>query len=93
MENPPESDDLSEAEKVAIDFADRFATNHLSIDDQVYDSLRIYFSEAQIVELGASVAFYVGFGRLASTWDFDENLPDHLANNRKGTLHRGAGSQ
>jgi hypothetical protein len=41
----------------------------------VYDNLRKHFTEAQIVELGTTVAFFVGFGRLAATWHMVEELP------------------
>lgn len=75
LENAPEADDLTDAEKAAIDYGDRFATNHLSIDDNVYNNLRTHFTEAQIVELGTTVAFFVGFGRLAATWAMTEELP------------------
>lgn len=76
LENAPEADNLTDAEKAAIDYGERFATNHLSIDDGVYDNLRKYFSEEQIVELGMTVAFFVGFGRLAATWAMTEELPE-----------------
>ena len=33
LEKPQESDDLTVAEKAALAFADRFATDHLAIDD------------------------------------------------------------
>lgn len=76
LEKPAEADNLTEAEKAAIDYGERFATNHLSIDDAVYDNLRKHFSEEQIVELGMTVAFFVGFGRLAATWAMTEELPE-----------------
>jgi len=68
LEQPAEAENLTDAEKAAIDYGERFATNHLTIDDTVYDSLRKHFSEEQIVELGMTIAFFVGFGRLAATW-------------------------
>src|SRR5262245_65595016 len=40
LEQPAKADDLSDAERSALRFADLFATNHLSIDDTVYDDLR-----------------------------------------------------
>ena len=52
-----------------------FATNHLAIDDAVYDGLKEHFSEAQVMELGMTVAFFVGFGRLAATLHMTEELP------------------
>ncbi len=33
------------AERSALDFAELFATDHLAIDDAVYDELRQHFSE------------------------------------------------
>ncbi|MGE0665623.1 MAG: carboxymuconolactone decarboxylase family protein [Sphingomonadales bacterium] len=75
LERPAQATNLTEAEKAAIDYGERFATNHLSIDDAVYDNLREHFTEAQIVELGTTVAFFVGFGRLAATWHMVEELP------------------
>ena len=76
LERPAESSDLNAGERAAIDFADRFATDHLSIDDGVYDTLRAHFTEGQLVELGCWVAFCVGFGRLGATLDMVEELPD-----------------
>ncbi|CAN7309790.1 carboxymuconolactone decarboxylase family protein [Phenylobacterium sp. LjRoot225] len=76
LQKPYEACDLSAAEKAAIDYGERMATNHLSIDDVVYDGLRSFFSEPQIVELGLWVAWCVGLGRLAATWNMVEDLPE-----------------
>jgi len=86
LENPVEADNLSAAEKAAIAYGEAFATNHLSIDDDTYDGLREHFSEAQIVELGLTVAFFVGFGRLAATWNMIEELPESFQDPEAGTL-------
>lgn len=76
LEKPAEADNLTAAEKAAIRFGELMASDHLSIDDGVYDELREHFSEAQIVELGMWSAFCVGFGRLAATWHMVEELPE-----------------
>jgi AhpD family alkylhydroperoxidase len=76
LERPQEAENLSAAEKVAIRYGELMATDHLAIDDAVYADLRSHFSEAQIVELGMTVAFFVGFGRLAATWHMVEELPE-----------------
>src|ERR1700743_618824 len=52
LEKPMEAPDLTEAERAALRFADLFATNHLAIDDAEYESLRRWFDEGQLVELG-----------------------------------------
>lgn len=75
LEKPAEADNLTDAEKTAIRYGELFATDHLAIDDQIHDQLREHFTEAQIVELGMTVAFFVGFGRLAATWKMVEELP------------------
>ncbi|HZU63068.1 MAG TPA: carboxymuconolactone decarboxylase family protein [Novosphingobium sp.] len=75
LERPMEADDLTPAEKLAIDYGERLATNHLSLDDAFHDRLRAHFTEAQIVELGMFCAVCVGFGRLGASWDMVEELP------------------
>jgi AhpD family alkylhydroperoxidase len=76
LERPAEAENLSDAERSALRFAELFATNHLSIDDAVYDSLREHFSEDQLVELGLHCAVALGIGRLSATWDVSDDLPD-----------------
>ncbi|WP_123023596.1 carboxymuconolactone decarboxylase family protein [Mycolicibacterium stellerae] len=78
LERPAEAPDLTDAEREALRFADLFATNHLSIDDSVYDGLRGYFTEDQIVALGLHCAMCVGLGRLAATWHVVEELPEEF---------------
>ena len=75
LEKPQEAENLSAAEKAAIQFGEMMASDHLGIDDAVYEGLREHFSEAQIVELGMTCAFFVGFGRLAGTYHMVEELP------------------
>jgi AhpD family alkylhydroperoxidase len=76
LERPADSEDLSPAERSALRFADLFATDHLSIDDEVYDDLRRHFSEDELVELGVHCAYAVGMGRLAATWQVIDEVPD-----------------
>ena len=78
LEKPQEAEDLSPAERAALRFADLFATNHLAIDDAVYDDLRQYFTEGELVEIGLNCALDVGMGRLAATWRVTEELPDRF---------------
>ena len=76
LERPAVADNLSAAEKAAIRFGELFATDHLAIDDAVYDDLRSHFTDAQIVELGLNVSLFVGVGRFAATLHMVEELPD-----------------
>jgi len=73
---PQVADNLSPAEKLAIEYADRFATDHLSITPDFYEQLREYFSEPEIVQLGINCAFNLGIGRMVSTWRTTGGRPD-----------------
>lgn len=76
LERPEEAADLTPAEKAAIRFGEKLATDHLAITDADFAALRAHFSEAEIVELGMTSAFFVGFGRLGATLHMVEELPE-----------------
>ena len=63
------SSDFSAREKLAIDFAERFATDHTAIDDAMWAQLRDLFTEPEIVELVCTVGFCVGMGRAFQVLD------------------------
>jgi AhpD family alkylhydroperoxidase len=75
LERPEEADDLTDAEKAALVYADLVATDHLAVDESVFTYLRRYFNDREVVELGVHVGLCVGFGRLAATWDLVDDLP------------------
>jgi AhpD family alkylhydroperoxidase len=85
LEKPYDAPDLTEAEKAALAYADISATNHLAITDGTFEELRKHFTEAEIVELGLHIAYFVGYGRLTAAWDLVEELPDSWRN-RDGVL-------
>ena len=62
--------------RAALRFADLFATNHLTIDDAVYDDLRRYFTENELIEIGLNCAIDLNVGRLTATWDVTDDLDD-----------------
>lgn len=56
-------------EALAVEFAERLATDHRSIDDRLFDRMREHFSEPEILELGMMAGQYIGFGRLLMVLD------------------------
>jgi alkylhydroperoxidase family enzyme len=80
LEKPAEADDLTEAERAALGFADLMATNHLAIDDGTFSGLREHFTNEEIMELCFRVAANVGFGRMAAVLDIidHDELPEVL---------------
>ncbi|HEV2335685.1 MAG TPA: hypothetical protein VGS13_09335 [Stellaceae bacterium] len=48
---------FSEAERLALDYAERVTITDKSVDDPFFARLKEHYSEAQIVELTAAIAF------------------------------------
>lgn len=57
------TEEFTTREKLAIEFAERFAIDHTSIDDELWVRLRENFSDPEILELTVTVGFCVGIGR------------------------------
>jgi len=60
---------FSPREALAVEFAERLATDHHRIDDAFFERLRTQFSEPEILELGMMAGQYIGFGRLLMVLD------------------------
>ena len=75
LEQPQEAETLDDRERLAVELGDRFACDHLSIDEAFFATLKDLFSEAEIMELLMHCALYVGVGRLAAVLDMTEGLP------------------
>ncbi len=67
-----EHGDYSEREKLAIEYAERFALEHLGIDDAFFSRLREHFEDAEILDLTICVADYLAFGRLTQVLKLDQ---------------------
>jgi AhpD family alkylhydroperoxidase len=76
LERPQEAADLTAPEKAALAYADISSTNHFAIDDTTFAELRQHFNETEIVELGAFIAFFIGYGRLSAAWHLVDDLPE-----------------
>jgi AhpD family alkylhydroperoxidase len=75
LEAPAEAPDLTEAEKAALAFADRFATDHLAVNAAMLAMLRQHFDAQELAELGALAAFFTGFGRMGAVFDTGQPMP------------------
>jgi AhpD family alkylhydroperoxidase len=62
----------SEAEKVAIEYAERFCTDSARIDDGLMRRLREHFDDGEVVELTLVIAKYSAFGRFMQVLDLDQ---------------------
>src|SRR5580700_7786232 len=54
-------------ERLAIEYAERFALDHRAIDDAFFDRLHALFTDAEILDLTMCMAHFLGMGRLLRT--------------------------
>lgn len=83
-----EVDAFSAAEKVAIEYAERFSTDSASIDDAMLARLGEHFTPADIVELTLVIGKYVAFGRFMQVLGLDQACTLEYATGG-GVQHRG----
>ena len=68
----PDAGDYSAQERLAIEFAERYALDHRSLDDAFFARLREQFTDAEILDLSICVGNWLAFGRLTMVLDLDE---------------------
>jgi alkylhydroperoxidase family enzyme len=67
---------FNERERCALEFAEKMALNHTSIDDDFFRRLRASFTDPEIVEIGMAAGQYIGFGRLLMVLDLERAVCD-----------------
>ena len=65
---------FSEQERLAAEFAHRFATGHAALraDDDFWDRARRHFSDELLADLTMSCAMWLGMGRMLRTLDMGQ---------------------
>jgi AhpD family alkylhydroperoxidase len=62
----------SRQEQLAIEYAERFALDHLGIDDAFFGRLAESFTDAEILDLTICLAAFLGLGRMLRSLGIDE---------------------
>ena len=57
-------DELTERERLAVEFAERFALDHSGMDDDLFARLRAAFGDDEIVDLAVCCGAFLGLGRV-----------------------------
>jgi AhpD family alkylhydroperoxidase len=68
----------SSRQRLAIEYAERFATDHRAIDDELFARLREHFGDPEILDLTLCCAVYVGLGRTLEVLQITDNCPIDL---------------
>jgi AhpD family alkylhydroperoxidase len=63
----------SARQRLAIEYAERFANDHASIDDAFFNRLREAFSDEEILDLTLCVAVFLGLGRTLTVLGVDQS--------------------
>jgi len=75
---------FSAEEQLALEYADKLAADHHSMDDAFFARLATCFTDEQVLELGMMIGQFIGFGRLLAVLDLEprycsvesaENMP------------------
>jgi alkylhydroperoxidase family enzyme len=62
---------LSERERLSAEFAERYATDHLGMDDAFWHRLHAAFSDDELVDLALCVGSWLALGRFNQVFDID----------------------
>jgi alkylhydroperoxidase family enzyme len=62
----------SEQERLAIEYAERFALQHTAIDDEFMGRMRAQFTDPEILDLSICLAHFLGTGRLLRVLGINE---------------------
>lgn len=64
----PADDRLTDAEQAVIGFALKFGGDHFAITEDDFAALFAHYSQEQVVEIGMLCAQFLGYGRMAMTF-------------------------
>ncbi|QIS04432.1 carboxymuconolactone decarboxylase family protein [Nocardia brasiliensis] len=72
---------FDERTRLAAEYAERYALDHHSIDDEFWVRMLAEYSQAEVVELSMSIGSWLAFGRLNRVLGLDTAcvLPNHTA--------------
>ena len=65
----------TERQRLAIEYAERFVTDHRAIDDELFTRLRGEFTDAEVLDLTLCLAVYLGLGRSLEVLGIEESSP------------------
>lgn len=63
----------TDRQRLAIEFAEKFATDHAALDDEFFVKLRAAYSDEEILDLTLCVAVFLGLGRTLAVLGIDQS--------------------
>jgi AhpD family alkylhydroperoxidase len=62
----------TDRQRLAIEYAERFAADHQAIDGELFTRLRAHFADDEILDLTLCLAVYLGLGRTLEVLGIDQ---------------------
>ena len=66
--------DFSDRERLAAEYAERFAIDHTAVDEELWNRLREHFDDTELLELTITIGFCVGMGRAYQVLDIERDF-------------------
>jgi alkylhydroperoxidase family enzyme len=63
----------SERERLAVEYAERFALDHTNLDDDFFTRLHAVYSDAEILDLTVCIGAWLALGRTMNVLGIDES--------------------
>ena len=60
-------------QRLAIEYAERFATDHRSLEDAFFQRLRAVFTDEEVLDLTLCIAVFLGLGRSLTVLGVDQS--------------------
>ncbi|MCY3962560.1 MAG: hypothetical protein OXG34_12995 [bacterium] len=73
--NRDEYDGYSQAERDALEYCEKYATDHMSIDQAFMDRMVEHFSDELMVDMTLSIGCWIAFGRINQVMDVSVSCP------------------
>ena len=70
--------DYSDAERLAIEYTEKFAVDHLAIDQALIDRLVEIYGEDLLMDMTISIGCWIAFGRLNEVFGAEVSCPVRL---------------
>jgi alkylhydroperoxidase family enzyme len=62
-------------QRLAVEYAERFAADHRSIDDELFARLRAHYADDEILDLTLCCAVFLSLGRTLEVLQITDNCP------------------
>jgi alkylhydroperoxidase family enzyme len=63
----------SERERLAVEYAERFALDHTNLDDDFFSRLHAVYSDAELLDLTVCIGAWLALGRTMNVLGIDES--------------------